>query len=153
MLFRSEEVEAQLEKLSRREVAETSIKRHGYIFLVDSIEEAFEVANDIAPEHLELVIKEPFKFLDKVKNAGAVFLGAYSPEPVGDYMAGSNHVLPTSGTARFSSGLSVDDFIKKISIVGYTEDALLKTGSHIIRLTEAEGLDAHGKAVSLRMMK
>ncbi len=147
------EVQTQLEEFSRREVAEASIMRHGYIFLVDSIEEAFEVANKIAPEHLELLIEEPFKFLDKVKNAGAVFLGPYSPEPVGDYMAGSNHVLPTSGTARFSSGLSVDAFIKKISIVGYTEDALLKTGSHIIRLTEAEGLYAHGKAVSLRILK
>lgn len=145
------EVEVQLANLSRKEVASASIAKHGYIMVADSLELAFKIVNEFAPEHLELMLREPFKYLEKVTNAGAIFLGPYSPEPVGDYMAGSNHVLPTGGTARFSSGLSVDDFVKTIGIVGYSKEALRSTGRDIVRLTEAEGLDAHGRAISIRL--
>jgi histidinol dehydrogenase len=118
---------------------------------VDSVEEGVKLANKIAPEHLELCIKDPFSILGSIKNAGSVFMGDFSPEPLGDYMAGPNHVLPTSGTARFFSPLSVDDFIKKFSFTNYSRQSLLKVGDKIVTLAEAEGLTAHANSIKVRM--
>jgi histidinol dehydrogenase len=112
-----------------------------------------ELANRIAPEHLELHIKKPFEHIGKIRNAGAVFIGEYTPEPVGDYMAGTNHVLPTAGTARFSSALSVDNFIKKTSIVHYSKKAFKKEAKDITCLADIEGLDAHANSVKVRLKK
>ncbi|EJQ42744.1 histidinol dehydrogenase [Bacillus cereus BAG5X1-1] len=144
------EIERQLEKLPRSEIARESIKRNGAIFIVPSLEEAFHLSNEIAPEHLELHIKEPMNALAYVKHAGSIFLGPYAPEPLGDYLAGPNHVLPTSGTARFFSPLSVDDFVKKSSFVSYTEEALRSVQHHIVELANKEGLHAHARAIQIR---
>lgn len=144
------EIERQLETLPRSEIARESIKRNGAIFIVPSLEEAFHLSNEIAPEHLELHIKEPMNALAYVKHAGAIFLGPYAPEPLGDYLAGPNHVLPTSGTARFFSPLSVDDFVKKSSFVSYTEEALRSVQHHIVELANKEGLHAHARAIQIR---
>jgi len=146
-----EELEKQLQLLPRKEIAKASIEQFGGIITVNSLEQAFEEANKIAPEHLELLIENPFEWLPKVKHAGAIFLGSNSSEPVGDYFAGPNHVLPTSGTARFSSPLNVDDFMKKSSIISYSREALTKNGKKIITLAENEGLDAHASAVKVRL--
>jgi histidinol dehydrogenase len=143
----------QLETLPRRDIAKASVKAYGAVMVVPDLATAFELANQIAPEHLELHVEEPFQYLGCIQNAGAVFLGIHSPEPVGDYMAGPNHVLPTAGTARFSSALSVDHFIKKTSVVYYGEKALKKDGGHIIRLAEIEGLSAHARAIEIRTEK
>jgi len=143
-------IESQLERLPRKATAEASLKAYGALFVVSSLPEAFELANNMAPEHLELHLEEPFQYLDRIRNAGAVFLGPFTPEPVGDYIAGPNHVLPTAGTARFASALSVDNFIKKTSVVYYSEQALKKDASDIIRLAEIEGLTAHANAVRIR---
>ncbi len=145
------ELEQQLLALPRKEIAETAIKNHGGIILVDTLEEAICTANTLAPEHLELLVAEPFSWLSKIKNAGAIFMGEYSSEPVGDYFAGPNHVLPTSGTARFSSPLNVDDFMKKSSIIFYSKAALLENGERIITIAEREGLDAHARAIKARL--
>ncbi|UOY93257.1 histidinol dehydrogenase [Ectobacillus sp. JY-23] len=144
------EVKIQLQHLPRKEIAQASVAQNGVIIVVDSLEEAFETANRIAPEHLELHIKEPMMALSQVKHAGSIFLGPYAPEPLGDYYAGPNHVLPTSGTARFFSALSVDDFIKKSSILSYTREALYKVKDHITILAEKEGLHAHAKSINIR---
>ncbi|MBJ8007787.1 MULTISPECIES: histidinol dehydrogenase [Bacillus cereus group] len=144
------EIERQLETLPRSEIARESIKRNGAIFIVPSLEEAFHLSNEIAPEHLELHIKEPMNALAYVKHAGSIFLGPYAPEPLGDYLAGPNHVLPTSGTARFFSPLSVDDFVKKSSFVSYTEGALRSVQHHIVELANKEGLHAHARAIQIR---
>ncbi|MEX0377088.1 histidinol dehydrogenase [Bacillus sp. S4] len=144
------EIERQLETLPRSEIARESIKRNGAIFIVPSLEEAFHLSNEIAPEHLELHIKEPMNALACVKHAGSIFLGPYAPEPLGDYLAGPNHVLPTSGTARFFSPLSVDDFVKKSSFVSYTEEALRSVQHHIVELANKEGLHAHARAIQIR---
>ncbi|MDG4656880.1 histidinol dehydrogenase [Ectobacillus antri] len=144
------EVKIQLQQLPRKEIAQASVARNGAIIVVDSLEEAFETANRIAPEHLELHVKEPMMALSQVKHAGSIFLGPYAPEPLGDYYAGPNHVLPTSGTARFFSALSVDDFIKKSSILSYTREALYKVRDHITILAEKEGLHAHAKSINIR---
>ena len=112
---------------------------------------AFTLANRIAPEHLELQIADPFEYLSRIRNAGAVFIGPYTPEPVGDYIAGPNHVLPTAGTARFASALSVDHFIKKTSLIHYSEAVFRKEADDIIRLAEIEGLDAHAQSVRVRL--
>lgn len=144
------EIERQLETLPRSEIARESIKRNGAIFIVPSLEEAFHLSNEIAPEHLELHIKEPMNALAYVKHAGSIFLGPYAPEPLGDYLAGPNHVLPTSGTARFFSPLSVDDFVKKSSFVSYTEEALRSVQHHIVELANKEGLHAHARAIQIR---
>jgi histidinol dehydrogenase len=144
------EVQRQCEQLERREIAAESIRRHGAICLVEDLMEAFEAANHLAPEHLELLIEEPWQWLGKVKHAGAVFLGAYSPEPVGDYFAGPNHVLPTNGTARFFSPLGVDQFVKRTSIISYSREALERDGGKVITLARAEGLTAHAAAVRVR---
>ena len=145
------EIEAQLSELPRGKIARKAIDAHGKIIIVDSLEQAFEISNELAPEHLEIFLDEPFAYLDRVENAGSVFLGKNTPEAVGDYYAGPNHTIPTSGTAWFSGPLSVDDFIKKSSFTFYTADALLKTGGDIIRFAEKEGLTAHAASVSRRM--
>lgn len=147
----AQEVERQLADLPRRAIAEAAIRNNGAIILVENLDEGFAVINRIAPEHLEIMIDEPFAHLGKVENAGAIFLGPYSSEPVGDYFAGTNHVIPTNGTARFSSPLSVDDFIKKSSVVSYSQRDLRENGRKIVALAEQEGLAAHGRAILERL--
>ena len=145
-----DEIEVQLAKLSRYDIARTSIDDNGKIIIAKDIESAIKLANEIAPEHLELCIDNAYEYIDKIKNAGSVFLGRYSPEALGDYMAGLNHTLPTSGTARFSSPLSVDDFIKKIQYVYYTEDALKGIYKDVDYFAKKEGLTAHAKSATIR---
>ncbi|WJQ81071.1 histidinol dehydrogenase [Brevibacillus brevis] len=147
----SQEVERQLADLPRKSIAEAAIRDYGAILLVADLEEGFAVINRIAPEHLEIMMAEPFEHLGKVENAGAIFLGPYSSEPVGDYFAGTNHVIPTNGTARFSSPLSVDDFIKKSSVVSYSKRDLRENGHKIVALAEQEGLSGHGRAILARL--
>jgi histidinol dehydrogenase len=144
------EIERQLALFPRREIAEKSVAGFGTIIVTDTLDQAFDIVNDIAPEHLEILTENPKQYLYKVRNAGAVFLGAYSPEPLGDYFAGPNHVLPTSGTARFSSALSVDSFVKTTNYVYYDEKALRACYDDIARFAQAEGLDAHGRSVTIR---
>ena len=146
----SDELEIQLLELSREEIARTSIENNGKIIITESIDEAIEVANDLAPEHLEICVDEPFKYLDKIKNAGSIFMGKYCPEALGDYFAGPNHTLPTSGTARFSSPLSVDDFIKKTQFSYYTEEALSKVCRDVEFFANKEGLGAHARSAVIR---
>ena len=146
-------VEKQLSSLSREEIARESINRFGAILVVPSLEDAVDLANRIAPEHLELQIDNPFEWVGRLRNAGAIFVGNFTPEPVGDYIAGPNHVLPTSGTARFSSALSVDHFIKKTSLVHYSEEAFRREAGDIIQLAETEGLTAHANSVRMRLKK
>ncbi len=145
-----EEVEKQLNERKRKEIAQKSIETYGAIIVVGSVQQAFEITNEIAPEHLEILLKNSFEHLSKVKNAGAIFLGSYSPEPLGDYFAGPNHTLPTSGTAKFSSPLGVDDFIKKSSIIYYKKDALGEVKDKIITFTQKEGLEGHGNSIKVR---
>ncbi|MFF2533306.1 histidinol dehydrogenase [Brevibacillus sp. NPDC058079] len=147
----SQEVERQLADLPRKSIAEAAIRDYGAILLVDDLDEGFAVINRMAPEHLEIMVAEPFEHLGKVENAGAIFLGPYSSEPVGDYFAGTNHVIPTNGTARFSSPLSVDDFIKKSSVVSYSKRDLRDNGHKIVALAEQEGLSGHGRAILSRL--
>ncbi len=147
----SQEIERQLADLPRKSIAEAAIRDYGAILLVDDLDEGFAVINRIAPEHLEIMMAEPFEYLGKVENAGAIFLGPYSSEPVGDYFAGTNHVIPTNGTARFSSPLSVDDFIKKSSVVSYSKRDLRDNGHKIVALAEQEGLSGHGRAILARL--
>ena len=144
------EVEKQTNYLSRKEIIQKSIDDFGAVIIVDTIEEAYEISNSIAPEHLELCTKSPFEQLNLVKNAGAIFMGHYSPEPLGDYMAGPNHVLPTGGTARFFSPLSIDDFIKKSSVISFSKDALMGLYDDIVDFATAEGLSAHANALQVR---
>ncbi|MCP3028157.1 histidinol dehydrogenase [Halobacillus sp. A5] len=146
----SQSVIKQLESLPRFEIAKSSIEDYGAVVLCSSNDEAMDAVNEIAAEHLEIVTADPFKDMAKVKHAGAIFLGPYSSEPVGDYFAGPNHVLPTSGTARFSSPLSVDDFIKKTSIISYSSQALEENGGKIAKFARLEGLEAHARAVEYR---
>ena len=138
----SAEVERQLNELPRQEIARVSIENNGRIIVTDDLYQAIEAANELAPEHLELCVDEPMKYLDYVKNAGSVFLGKYCPESLGDYLAGTNHTLPTSGTARFSSPLSVDDFVKKTQCIYYPEEALKTVKDDIALFARSEGLDA-----------
>jgi histidinol dehydrogenase len=147
----SAEVERQLAALPRRETAEKALERFGGIFVVEGLRQAIEIANRIAPEHLELAVERPEKWLAHVRHAGAVFLGAHAPEPLGDYVAGPNHVLPTGATARFGSPLGVYDFVKRMSIIGGTERALRRLGPAVVRLAELEGLEAHARAVKVRL--
>lgn len=149
----SDEVDGFLEVLSRKEIIKKSLDNYGYILLADSMEAAIEAANEIASEHLEIVTKDPFHVMTKIKNAGAIFIGEYSSEPLGDYFAGPNHVLPTNGTARFFSPLSVDDFVKKSSIVYYSREALEPVQKDIIRFAEAEQLTAHANSIRVRFKK
>ncbi|UYZ15464.1 MULTISPECIES: histidinol dehydrogenase [Brevibacillus] len=147
----AQEVERQLTELPRRQIAEAALRDYGAILLVNDLDEGFAVINRLAPEHLEIMIDNPFDQLGKVENAGAIFLGPYSSEPVGDYFAGTNHVIPTNGTARFSSPLSVDDFVKKSSVVSYSKRDLQEHGHKIVALAEQEGLAAHGRAIQERL--
>ena len=144
-------VEKQLKNLPRKEIAVESISNYGAIMVTSDLAGAIELSNQIAPEHLELHIKDPFEHIGQIRNAGAVFVGNYTPEPVGDYIAGPNHVLPTAGTARFASALSVDYFIKKTSLIYYSKEAFLLEAKDIIRLAEIEGLDAHANSVKIRL--
>ncbi|QPA30643.1 histidinol dehydrogenase [Thermaerobacillus caldiproteolyticus] len=145
------EVEKQLETLPRKEIAAASLEQYGAIYVTETLEEAVEVVNELAPEHLEVITAEPTSLLGQIRHAGAIFLGRFSSEPVGDYFAGPNHVLPTNGTARFSSGLSVDEFVKKSSIILYSEQALQEHGTKITALARLEGLEAHARAVEERL--
>lgn len=147
------EMEEQYKKLTRKEVLDRSLSGYGAAIIVGDLDEAMDVANRIAPEHLELCIEEPFSRLSYVSNAGAVFLGNWSPEPLGDYYAGPNHVLPTGGTSRFFSPLSVDDFVKKSSVISYTRNALEKAKDAVIGFAEYEKLDGHANAVRVRFEK
>ena len=146
----SAEVDGFLKVLSRREIIEKSLENYGYILVGDSMEQAVEAANAIAPEHLEIVTANPFALMTKIRNAGAIFLGEYSSEPLGDYYAGPNHILPTNGTARFFSPLSVDDFVKKSSIIYYSREALAAAHGDIEAFAEAEGLTAHANSIKVR---
>ncbi len=146
----SDEIDGFLKVLSRREIISKSLENYGYIFVADSLEDAIEGANAIASEHLEIVTKNPFEVMTKIKNAGAIFLGEYSSEPLGDYFAGPNHVLPTNGTARFFSALSVDDFIKKSSVISYSREALEEVHSDIEQFACQEQLTAHANSIKVR---
>jgi histidinol dehydrogenase len=143
-------VEEQLMNLDRKDVAGESLDQYGAIIVMPDLTSCIELANRIAPEHLELHIDNPFEHIGKIKNAGAIFIGDYTPEPVGDYMAGPNHVLPTAGAARFASALSVDNFVKKTSLIHYSKEAFKREAKDIIRLAEIEGLDAHVNSIKIR---
>lgn len=149
----SQELEKQIPQLPRAEIARASIDTNGKIIVVDDLKQAVEISNMIAPEHLEVCVDEPFLLLNSIKHAGSIFLGKNVPESLGDYLAGPNHTLPTSGTARFSSPLSVDDFIKKSSFIYYSPEALAEVADDVVRFAEKEGLQAHGRAVSKRKEK
>ncbi|MBI5184794.1 MAG: histidinol dehydrogenase [Nitrospinae bacterium] len=145
------QLKARLAELSRRSIAEKSIRSNGRIFVVKDMDMAAEISNRFAPEHLELAVRYPFKVLKKIRHAGAVFLGHYTPEALGDYLAGPNHVLPTGGTARFFSPLGVYDFLKRTSLISFSEKGLRKVGGIVMDLAAMEGLEAHGKAVEVRL--
>lgn len=147
------ELEKQLAALSRREIAGESLQRNGRIMLAESLEDAAEISNKIAPEHLELCVKEPFALLPAIRNAGSVFLGHHTPEALGDYFAGPNHTLPTAGTARFYSPLSVDDFVKKSSYLYYDRAALGRVAKKVVDFAKSEGLTAHANSVAVRVKK
>ena len=147
------ELERQIPQLSRREIARASIDRNGKIIVTDDLDKAVEAANRIAPEHMEIYTENPLDYLEKVVNAGSVFVGGATPEPVGDYYAGCNHTLPTGGTARFSSPLSVDDFVKKSQYMYYEPAALLREGADIAFFAHREGLDGHAKSVERRLAR
>ncbi|CDD66054.1 histidinol dehydrogenase [Firmicutes bacterium CAG:882] len=149
----SEEIEGFVAELSRSEIISKSLENYGYILIAKDIEEAVETANEIASEHLEIVTKDPFTVMTKIRNAGAIFLGEYSSEPLGDYFAGPNHVLPTNGTAKFFSPLGVDDFIKKSSIISYSREALAPIHEDIIKFANAERLTAHANSIKVRFEK
>ena len=144
------EIERQIKYLERQEIIERSLEDYGEIIVCENIEQAIKFANELAPEHLEMCVEEPLKYIGMIDNAGSVFLGNWSPEPLGDYYAGPNHVLPTSGTARFFSPLSVDSFIKKSSFIYYTQKELEKAKGDIINLAETEGLTAHANSIKVR---
>ncbi|KAF0091215.1 MAG: histidinol dehydrogenase [Fusobacteria bacterium] len=145
------EVEKQLKMLTREDIARTSIENNGAIIIADTIEDGIEFSNAYGPEHLELAIEEPFKWLDSIENAGAVFLGYYTPEPIGDYFAGPNHVLPTNGTSRFYSPLNTHTYLKKTSVISYTREAILKKGKYIEKLASVEGFTAHKNSITVRL--
>jgi len=147
----ADEIKRQVAELPRHQIAQQSLKSYGAIFTTDSLNTAAKLSNRLAPEHLELQVDDPFELLGSIRNAGAVFLGHYTPEPVGDYIAGPNHVLPTAGTARFSSALSVDNFIKKTSLIHYSEKAFRREAADIVRLADIEGLTAHARSVTVRL--
>ena len=149
----AEQLEIQLKELEREEIARTSIETQGRIIVTKTIDEAIKISNEIAPEHLELAVSNPFELLTKIKNAGSIFMGHNTPEPLGDYLAGPNHTLPTSGTAKFSSPLSVDDFIKKSSFIYYSKEGLEEVKDKVIKFAESEGLTAHARSVSKRFEK
>ncbi len=143
-------VEAYIKKMSRAEIIQKSLDNYGFILVADTMEDAIDAANDIASEHLEILTANPYEIMTKIKNAGAIFLGEYSSEPLGDYFAGPNHILPTNGTAKFFSPLNVDDFMKKTSIISYSRDALYKVHRDIELFAESEGLTAHANSIKVR---
>ena len=145
------ELEVQIPKLARAEIARASIDNNGRIIVADTLDKVIEIANELAPEHLELCVEQPFDYLDKIRHAGSIFMGRYCPEALGDYFAGPNHTLPTSGTAKFSSPLSVDDFVKKTQYTYYTREALERVAQDVAYFAEAEGLTAHAKSAVIRM--
>jgi histidinol dehydrogenase len=145
------ELERQLMHAPRRAVAEISLRRRGVLVLVPSIDEGINVANQRAPEHLELIVENAWDLVERIRHAGAVFVGRFTPEPVGDYFAGPSHVLPTSGTARYVSPLGVYDFVKRMSVIGYSAAQLQQDAAHIIALAEAEGLPGHAEAIRIRL--
>ncbi len=149
----SRQVDDFVARLSRREIMEKSLENYGYILLAESMDDAIEAANDIASEHLEILTGNPFETMTRIKNAGAVFLGEYSSEPLGDYYAGPNHILPTNGTARFFSPVNVDDFVKKTSIISYSREALQAVHQDIEKFAESEGLTAHANSIKVRFEK
>ena len=146
----SGEVDAFLRTLPRREIIEKSLERFGYLLVAKDLKEAIEAANDIAPEHLEILMREPFEVMTQIRNAGAIFLGPYSSEPLGDYFAGPNHVLPTNGTARFFSALGVDAFVKRSSIISYSREALEAVHTDIEAFAKCEQLSAHANSIAVR---
>ena len=149
----SRQVDDFVARLSRREIMEKSLENYGYILLAESMDDAIEAANDIASEHLEILTGNPFETMTRIKNAGAVFLGEYSSEPLGDYYAGPNHILPTNGTARFFSPVNVDDFVKKTSVISYSREALQAVHQDIEKFVESEGLTAHANSIKVRFEK
>ncbi len=147
------ELGRQLAALPRREIAGAALASHGALVLTRSLEEAVDLANGLAPEHLELQVADPEGLLARVRHAGAVFLGRHTPEVVGDYVAGPNHVLPTGGTARFSSALSTEDFVTRLSVIEYSPEGLAEAGPHVGELSRVEGLDGHGAAAAIRIAR
>jgi histidinol dehydrogenase len=145
-----EELNRQIQELSRREIIEKALNSYGALILADSLREACDVANLVAPEHLELMVEHPFELLSYIKNAGAIFMGQYTPEPVGDYYAGPNHILPTGGTARFYSPVSVDTFMKTSSLIYYSKEGIIEDADQIIKLAQVEGLTAHANSIKVR---
>ncbi|GAB6928121.1 histidinol dehydrogenase [Paenibacillus sp. JCM 10914] len=145
------EVERQLEQLPRRDIARASIDSYGAVIITESLREGIDVINRLAPEHLEIMTEEPMAIVGSIENAGAIFLGPYSSEPVGDYFAGPNHIIPTNGTARFGSPVDVDDFIKKSSLIYYSKEALMRDGEQIMELARREGLEGHARAIAIRL--
>lgn len=146
-----DELKIQLEKLPRKETARASLRDFGVILVTENLDQAMDVANRLAPEHLELLVEEPLSWIGRVRNAGAVFCGNYTPEPMGDYIAGPNHVLPTAGTARFASALGVDHFIKKTSLISYSREAFMAEAEDVMLLAHSEGLHAHAESVAIRL--
>ena len=146
-----QEISIQIKDLSRKEIIEKSLQDYGKIIVCKDIDECIKLSNLIAPEHLEILLENPLDYLDEIKNAGSVFLGSYTPEPIGDYFGGTNHVLPTSGTAKFSSPLSVDTFVKKSSFLSYSKRALYRDGNKIMKFANEEGLTAHANSVKVRL--
>lgn len=144
------QIDIQIEGLSRRDIIQQALRNNGAFVVVESLEEAFEIANRVAPEHLEVAVEEPFRWLGSIHNAGAIFLGSYTPEPVGDYLAGPNHILPTGGTARFYSPVTVDTFMKKSSLIYYSQTGFERYRDEIIKLAEVEGLTAHANSIKVR---
>lgn len=149
----AKEVDRQLATLPRATIAKASIDQYGAILLTDTLEESIDVVNRLAPEHLEIMTADAMSVVNFIENAGAIFVGDYSSEPVGDYFAGPNHILPTNGTARFSSPVNVDDFLKKSSLINYSKQALYDTGNHIMTLARHEGLEGHARAIEVRLPK
>ncbi len=147
------EIEGFVPKLERKEIIQKSLDNYGFLFVAEDMDSAILAVNDIASEHLEIMTKDPYETMTKVRNAGAMFLGTYSSEPLGDYFAGPNHILPTNGTAKFFSPLNVDDFMKKTSIISYSEDALRRDCDDIIYFANKEGLTAHANSVAVRFGK
>jgi histidinol dehydrogenase len=147
----AKQIDTQLQKLTRKDIAQVSIDTRGCIIVVETMDKAVKLMNQIAPEHLQILTQNPFELLSSVKNAGAVFLGENTPEPIGDYIAGPNHTLPTGGTARFFSPLGVEHFVKKSSIISFSKQAIKELGQHAIDIANSEGLTAHATSVKLRL--
>jgi histidinol dehydrogenase len=147
------QIERQMNDLPKKEIIQKSIERYGTIVLAEDIDDAVKVANTVSPEHLEILTVQPYDVLGKIKNAGSIFLGEFSPEPLGDYFAGPNHVLPTNGTARFSSPLNVDHFQKKSGVIYYSKEEFKKVYQDVEKFAQKEGLNAHARSASIRFVE